>query len=135
MNTRPLSGLRVLVVEDDDDSRDLLGEYLQSEGASVETAPDAACGMEALLRFKPAVLLSDIGMPGEDGLSFMRRCRQLPHADERGVVAIAVTAYCRPEDRARTLAAGFDEYVPKPLDLPSLVQKIVRLTRAPSLSP
>jgi len=121
-----LQGLRVLVVEDEDDSRELLDELLSYEGAHVETASDAASGFAALVRFKPAVLLSDIGLPGEDGYSLIRRCRGLS-VDEGHIPAIAVTAFCRPEDRARSLAAGFDDHICKPLDLGDLVQRILRI--------
>jgi CheY-like chemotaxis protein len=123
-----LNGLRVLVVEDEPDSRELLGEFLSYEGAEVVTAEDAAHGMEALLRFKPAVLLSDIGMPGEDGHAFIRRCRQLEERDLGSIPAIAVTAFGRPEDKARSLAAGFNDHLCKPIDLPTLVTRILQLT-------
>ncbi|HYP89057.1 MAG TPA: response regulator [Polyangiaceae bacterium] len=123
-----LNGLRVLVVEDEPDSRELLGEFLSYEGAEVVTAEDAAHGMEALLRFKPSVLLSDIGMPGEDGHAFIRRCRQLEERDLGSIPAIAVTAFGRPEDRARSLAAGFNEHLCKPIDLSNLVTRILQLT-------
>jgi CheY-like chemotaxis protein len=121
-----LQGLRILVVEDDDDSRELLEEFLGHEGAEVETAGDAAAGFAALVRFKPAVLLSDIGLPGEDGHAFIRRCRNLPSAEQ--LPAIAVSAYCRPQDQAKSRAAGFDDHICKPLDLGALVKSILRLT-------
>jgi CheY-like chemotaxis protein len=122
-----LEGLRVLVVEDDDDSRELLDELLRYEGAEVETAPDAAAGFAALMRFKPAVLVSDIGLPGEDGYSLLRRCRSLPAAEAQ-VPAIAVTAFCRPQDRARSQAAGFADHICKPIELRQLVASILRVT-------
>jgi CheY-like chemotaxis protein len=121
-----LQGLRILVVEDEQDSRELLDELLRYEGAEVETAADAASGFEALVRFEPEVLLSDIGLPGEDGYSLIRRCRGLPNQGQ--VPAIAVTAFCRPQDQARSLAAGFNDHVCKPLDVGDLVQRILRLT-------
>lgn len=124
---RLLSGLRVVLVEDDADSREMLEELLTYEGALVESAEDAASGLAAIARFKPAVLLSDIGLPGEDGYSLMRRCRSLP-SSEATVPAIAVTAFSRPEDKARSRAAGFDDHVTKPLDLGDLVQRILRVT-------
>ena len=123
-----LSGLRVLVVEDEPDSRELLGEFLTYEGAEVMTAEDAAHGMEALLRFKPSVLLSDIGMPGEDGHAFIRRCRQLQESEVGSIPAIAITAFGRAEDRAKSLAAGFNDHLCKPIDLPVLVTRILQLT-------
>jgi len=121
-----LQGLRVLVVEDDDDSREMLEELLSYEGAEVETAADAAAGLAALLQFKPNVMLSDIGLPGEDGYSLMRRCRRLQLAEAR-VPAIAVTAFCRSQDKAESRAAGFNDHVSKPLDLGDLVRRILRV--------
>ena len=121
-----LRGLRIVIVEDDTDSREMLDELLSFYGADVQTAADAAAGISTLARFKPAVLLSDIGLPGEDGFSMMRRCRKLATAEAR-VPAIAVTAFCREQDRAECFAAGFDDYAPKPLDVSDLVQRILRV--------
>lgn len=125
-----LAGLKVLVVEDEQDSRELLAEFLEFEGAEVRTAEDAARGMEALSSFKPAVLVSDIGMPGEDGHSFVRRLRSLPRDAGSATPAIALTAYVQPEDRAKSLAAGFDEHMGKPVDFDKLVKRIAQLCDA-----
>jgi DNA-binding response OmpR family regulator len=123
---RPLSGVRVLLVEDDQDARELLDAFLRLEGADVATAADASAGFAQMLRFKPTILLSDIGLPGEDGYSLMRRCRGLP-SDGSTVPAIAITAFCRPEDKAKSLAAGFNCHLCKPLDLDEVVASIQRL--------
>lgn len=132
---RQLSGLRILVVDDDEDARELLQEVLQYEGADVETAADASSGFARLLEFKPAVIVSDIGMPGEDGYSFIRRCRQLPDSSCSHTPAIAVTAFTRPEDRLKSREAGFDAHVGKPVDLAKLVATIVSLASGGGATP
>lgn len=124
-----LSGLRVLVVEDDEDSRELLQELLTFQGATVEAAADAFAGFDAALRFQPTVLVSDIGLPGQDGYAFLRRVRQLS-TPLRDLPAIAVTAWARPEDRARSRAAGFDAHLVKPVDMGLLLSTIAGLSAA-----
>lgn len=125
----PLQGLRVLLVEDDEDSRDMLGDFLEFSGAQVETAQDAELGFAAIERFAPDVLLSDIGLPGEDGYAFMRRCRNHPSLGVRLTPAVAVTAYCRPQDVEKSREAGFNAHASKPLDLVRLTATIVQLAR------
>jgi PAS domain S-box-containing protein len=120
----PLLGVRVLVVDDDRDARDLLSAVLAQAGALVEVASSAEAGFSALRSFRPHVLVSDVGMPGEDGLSFMRRVRALDPAEGGAVPSIALTAYTRGEDRTKALAAGFTEYVGKPVDPDQLVAAI-----------
>jgi CheY-like chemotaxis protein len=109
-----LSGLRVLVVDDEDDARDLLQEVLQCAGCRVETASNAEDGLHALLRFTPHVVVSDIGMPDEDGYSFVRRIRSLSPNSGGLTPAIALTAYTQRSDELRALAAGFDKHIGKP---------------------
>jgi CheY-like chemotaxis protein len=111
-----LTDVKVLVLEDDDDTRDLLVSILRQLGADVTAAPDAASGMALLLDLLPDVVVSDIGMPHEDGYSFIRRVRMLPPEQGGRTPAIALTAYAREQDRKRALEAGFDMYVPKPVD-------------------
>jgi CheY-like chemotaxis protein len=128
----PLEGLRVLVVDDDPDARDLLCALLGQRGASVSTASRAEDAFELLTTERPDVLVSDIAMPGEDGYTLVGRVRALP-ADQGGATpAIAVTAYAASSDRARALAAGFDHYLSKPVDLDKLVETL-RALRGPSL--
>lgn len=134
-HARQLSGLKILVVDDDEDARELLQEVLQYEGADVETAADASSGLAMLLEFKPAVLVSDIGMPGEDGYSFIRRCRKLPDSARSHTPAIAVTAFIRPEDRLKSREAGFDAHVGKPVDLAKLVATIASLAAGDGAKP
>lgn len=132
INGSALRGVRVLVVEDDADARELLEEFLSHEGAEVETAGDARRGFAAIERFAPDVLLSDIGLPGEDGYSLMRRCRKQATEAVRRTPAVAVTAWSRPQDVDKSREAGFDAHLPKPLDLGQVTSTILRLARKAS---
>ena len=122
-------GFTVLLVEDDDDSRKLLGTMLKQNGAEVTSAASAA---DAFLLFSEKlhdVLVSDIGMPGEDGFDLISRVRAL--GPERGgnIPAIALTSYARAEDRARVLGAGFQRYISKPVEPSSLAMAVASLAR------
>ena len=116
-----LDRLTILVVDDEADTRELLKTGLESCGAQVTLAASAAEALEALENAVPDVLISDIGMPGEDGYDLLRHIRSLP--PERGgrVPAIALTAYARVEDRLRALRSGYQMHVPKPVELAELV--------------
>lgn len=122
-----LAGLRVLVVDDDEDSRFYISTVLEGDGASVTAV---ASVKEALLVFpqlQPNILVCDIGMPGEDGYSLIRQVRVLS-TDKGGCVpAVALTAYADSEDRARALEAGFQAHVAKPVDPGELVAVVVDL--------
>jgi CheY-like chemotaxis protein len=120
-----LGGLRILVVDDESDTRELLETILASEGAIVETAESAREAMTVLARFPADVLLSDIGMPGEDGYALLRLVRAKGVANGGALPAIALTAYARTEDRARAAAAGYTAFLTKPVDLEELL-KVVR---------
>jgi signal transduction histidine kinase/ActR/RegA family two-component response regulator len=128
-----LAGVRVLVVDDEEDARELVATILTRCGAEVEVAHSASEGLVTLERRRPDVLLSDIEMPDEDGYSLIRRVRSLP--GERGglVPAAALTAYASAQDRAKALAAGFDVHVPKPIQPAELVAVVASL-RASKLS-
>lgn len=119
-----LGGLRVLVVEDDDDSRELVAAILAAEGALVESAVSARAGFAALRAFAPALLISDIAMPDEDGYSLMRRIRALGAEAGGCIPAIALTAFTRNEDRREALRAGFTLHVAKPI-LPSVFVSVI----------
>ncbi|MBE9206248.1 PAS domain S-box protein [Nostoc sp. LEGE 06077] len=124
-----LTSVRVLVVEDDPDSRDFLIFALEEYGATVIAAANAATGGEMLSQFQPDILISDIGMPGEDGYSLIRRIRKLA-ADQGGKIpAIALTAYAKNEDSQQALAAGFQKHLAKPIEPSQLAITIASLLR------
>ncbi|WP_147446584.1 response regulator [Corallococcus sp. CA047B] len=123
-----LQGLQVLVVDDEPDARELLSVVLEGRGAVVITAASAREGFEKLRLFRPQVVLSDIGMPGEDGYSLIRRLRALPVDQGGQTPAIALTAFARMEDRTRALLAGFQMHVPKPIDPAELVSVLATVT-------
>jgi CheY-like chemotaxis protein len=125
----PLEGLRVLVVDDESDARELLQWVLSARGASVEVASSAAEAFARLLGSSFDALVSDIGMPQEDGLSFVRRVRSSGGAASK-IPAIAVTAYAAREDRARSLEAGFDAHVTKPAEPNAIVALVHDLALA-----
>ena len=121
-----LEGLHVLVVEDDDDARSLAATVLEHEGAEVSVAASVAEGLAALAQSAPQVLVSDLAMPVEDGLSFILKIRALPPPLGR-VPAVAMTAHARAEDAKVALAAGYDEYLAKPVDPDALVLAVARV--------
>jgi PAS domain S-box-containing protein len=110
-----LGGVRVLAVEDDPASREMLGAMLRRLGAEVVLAQSASEGFAMVREYRPDVLLSDIEMPGESGYELMKRVRALPAADGGLTPAAAITAHVGPEDRVRALAAGFELHVAKPV--------------------
>jgi PAS domain S-box-containing protein len=120
-----LTGLHVLVVDDEPDTRELLSMVLGQHGARVETASSADEAMRAIDRQAPDVLLSDIEMPGGDGYSLLARVRALPPEKGGKMPAAALTAYARAEDRLAALRAGFQLHVAKPIQ-PSEVAAVVR---------
>ena len=120
-----LRGLRIVVVEDDDDSRELLSAILNEAGARVESVASAAEGIAAVRRVRPQILVSDIAMPDEDGYSLLRKVRALGAAEGGAVPAIALSAFTQPEDCAKALAAGFTLHVGKPI-VPQDFVEIVR---------
>ena len=120
-----------MVVDDDRDARELLTATLGYYGADVTAAESAAEALVLLPEVRPDVLLSDIGMSGEDGYSFIRRVRSLP-ADRGGLIpAVAITAYATAGDRALAMGSGFQLHVPKPFDPVDLARTVQRLTASP----
>jgi signal transduction histidine kinase len=122
-----LRGVRVLVVDDELDARDLIRAILGQAGAVIQTAESAAEGFIALRRFRPDVLVSDIGMPEEDGFSFMRRIRALLAAEGGKIPSLALTAFARDEDRAKAIAAGYTMHIGKPVDPAVLTSSVAEL--------
>jgi CheY-like chemotaxis protein/anti-sigma regulatory factor (Ser/Thr protein kinase) len=110
-----LDELRVLVVDDEPDSNEVMSTALASCGAEVRVAASAAEGLEELRRWTPDVIVSDIGMPGEDGYAFIAKIRAQPGAIGR-VPAIALTAYATADDRVRIFSTGFQVHVVKPIN-------------------
>lgn len=123
-----LNGLRVLVVDDEPDARQLLTTVLSPYGAQVMTAASAAEALAAVPQFHPDVLVSDIGMPKEDGYVLIRQLRGLPPEQGGRIPAVALTAYARSEDRTQALLAGFQLHIPKPVNPAELVAVIANLT-------
>ncbi len=122
-----LAGVRVLLVEDEFDSREILRQMLSLTGARVDAVGSVAEAMVAIDHARPDVLLSDIGMPVEDGYSLIRRVRALLPERGGGVPAAAITAYATAEDRERALAAGYQLHLAKPIDPEHLAAAIAAL--------
>jgi CheY-like chemotaxis protein len=119
--TDSLAGLTVVVVEDEPDTRELIERLLSEAGCRVVAVGSAAAAMRALTAEQPDVLVSDIGLPDEDGYSLIRRVRNLDRSAGGAIPAIAVTAFARSEDRTRALLAGFQAHVAKPVDPSELI--------------
>jgi len=125
--TQPLAsldGVSVLIVDDEEDARDVLTLMLQDRGANVTAVGSAAAALDSLSHHVPDVLVSDIGMPGEDGHSFLRKLRSLGAEQGARVPAVALTAYATPADAAKARAAGFDRHVRKPVTPAEIVDVV-----------
>jgi PAS domain S-box-containing protein len=123
-DTVRLSGVIVLVVDDESDARTLISRVLEQCEATVFAAASAAEGLELLTRHKPHVLVSDIGMPTVDGYQFLRQVRQLPKEAGGGTPAIALTAFARSEDRTRAMMAGYQVHISKPIEAQELLATV-----------
>ena len=126
-SVRPLERVRVLVVDDDAETREVMAVALGREGAIVTTAPSVGEAVAIIERGWPDVLLSDIGMPGEDGYDLIRKVRHLEAVGGRRLPAIALTGYAAAEDRRRVLEAGFEAHVPKPVPAATIAPLIASL--------
>lgn len=127
-----LAGRRVLVLDDDRESREVMAAALGASCADVTLAASAREALAAIDLAVPDVIVSDIALPGEDGFSFLARLRTRAEEDVRRTPVLAVTAYARAEDRDRVFAAGFDAYLSKPTDPADLVSTVARLAQAAS---
>lgn len=125
--SRELTDTRVLVVDDEEDTREMLQTVLEAAGAEVLTAPSAGEGLKALTRWRPHLLICDLGMPGEDGYGFIRRVRSLRSDAGGNVPAIALTGFVRIEERMRALEAGYQMFVPKPVEADELTMIVSTL--------
>jgi CheY-like chemotaxis protein len=130
--TASLAGQCVIVVEDHDDSRELMRATLENAGAVVTVFDRSETAFNAFEKIRPTALVADIGLPGEDGYDFIKRIRCHPSAAVQSVQAIAVTAYATAADRAQALEAGFQRHLSKPIDPDELVDVIHELARGRS---
>lgn len=128
-STPHLTGVQVLVVDDDADSRDFIAFVLEQGGAQVRTATSAVEALSLLRQFQPDVLISDIGMPDRDGYMLMQQVRALPAEQGGKIAAIALTAYVRDFDQQRALQAGFQSHLSKPVEPEALLQALFRLSQ------
>lgn len=127
----PLAGKRIVIVEDDDDGREVLGLILRNAQVELQSFDRAAAAYQYLAHAgedeRPDALISDIAMPDEDGYTFIRRVREMEGGEHRPrVVALALTSFARVEDRIRALKAGFDAHVAKPIDPERVLRTLVQ---------
>jgi signal transduction histidine kinase/ActR/RegA family two-component response regulator len=125
---RAVAGLRVLVVDDDGDALELLGELLDQQGIGVRRAASVEEAIAELDREIPDAVVSDIAMAGQDGYDLIRKVRERPAEAGAGVPAVALSAYARTEDVERSLALGFAAHLAKPVELPELLSAIAEAT-------
>jgi CheY-like chemotaxis protein len=128
-NRQPLEGVRVLIVEDETDARELLTLTLECSGARVEAVESAQEALDNLQHFRPHVLLSDIGLPVESGYELIRKVRLLSSEASR-LPAVALTAFATEKDRQLALSAGFQVHLSKPVDPDVLIEAIDRLANS-----
>lgn len=131
----PLADIHVLVVEDDEDGREMLRALLEGSGARVTVAGETRSAFELLLSVSPDLLLSDIGLPGEDGYGLMRRVRALTPEQGGMLPAIALTANASASDRNRAMEAGFQAHLAKPCEPSELTDTIARWVVAATDTP
>jgi len=125
-----LEGFHVLIIDDEADARSLIQRILAKCRATVSTASNAAEGLAAVQQLHPDMVLSDIGMPVEDGYQFLAKLRQLPVAKGGDTPAVALTAFARSEDRRRALMAGFQMHLPKPIEAAELLAVVTNFCAA-----
>jgi len=130
VNLPSLDNVRVLAVDDEPDTLNMLATLLSQRGAQVQTACSAESALTILKTWKPDLIVADIGMPGEDGYSLITKIRALDAEEGRDTPTIALTAYARVEDRMRTLAAGYQMHIAKPVDPSELITIVASLARA-----
>jgi signal transduction histidine kinase/ActR/RegA family two-component response regulator len=130
----PLDNVRVLAVDDEPDTLNMLATLLSQRRAQVRTVASAKGALSMMESWRPDLILADIGMPGEDGYSLITKIRALNREQGGETPAIALTAYARVEDRMRTLAAGFQMHVAKPVDPSELITIVASLARRTSPS-
>jgi signal transduction histidine kinase/CheY-like chemotaxis protein len=124
-----LSGLNVLVVDDDSDTLTLMATALTRRHANVTAVSSAGEAIQAITRKRPDVLVSDIAMPDEDGYGLIQKVRSLENGVSENIPAVAITAYAKEEDRERALSAGFQIYLAKPVELTELISVVARAAK------
>ncbi len=124
-----LSGLNVLVVDDDSDTLTLMATALKRREANVTAVSSAGEAIQAITLKRPDVLVSDIAMPDEDGYGLIKRVRSLENGVSENIPAVAITAYAKEEDRERALSAGFQIYLAKPVELTELISVVARAAK------
>jgi PAS domain S-box-containing protein len=122
-----IDGLRVLIVDDEEDARELVSVMLTKSGAAMKCASSSTEAMEIIESWRPDVLIADIGMPVEDGYGLIKRVRALPRESGGQTPALALTAYARTEDRVRALSAGYQVHLSKPVDRVELAAVVASL--------
>jgi signal transduction histidine kinase/CheY-like chemotaxis protein len=122
-----LIGLRVLLVDDEAEARQILSTVIQRKGAEVKACESTVEALQILIDWRPDVVMSDIAMPDEDGYSFIEKVRSLPREKGGETPAAALTAYARDEDRRKALAAGYQMHIAKPISSTQLVTTIAQL--------
>jgi CheY-like chemotaxis protein len=130
-----LDDIAVLVVDDDDGSRQVIAAFLEDHRATVSTAVSAASALELLHRERVDVLLADVGMPGQDGYALIRQLRASNRREIASIPAAALTGFARTQDREQALAAGFQLHLAKPIDPHALIDAVARLGKIKSACP
>jgi CheY-like chemotaxis protein len=133
MGQLSLSGLSVLVVDDEADARELIATVLEQAGARAITASSVDEALARVVRDRPDVLLTDIGMPDADGYTLLQKVRELAPDEGGRIPAAALTAYSRTEDARRAFAAGFLRHVAKPVEPAFLVAQVAALAGRPTI--
>jgi PAS domain S-box-containing protein len=125
----PLTGLQVLIVDDEADTRELISTILRESGAQITSVDTVDAAIDVLIQSKPDVVISDIGMPGKDGYVLIRRVKEIEAAMGAKIPAIALTAYARPEDYQEALLAGFQLHMTKPVEPDKLIASVLSLAK------
>ena len=129
-----LAGISILVVDDEPDSRSFLCALLEHQGATVTSAGSTAEALDTFTQARPDVLVSDIGMPGEDGYDLIRKVRSLAPLQGGRTPAVALTAYVRAQDARAALRAGYQRHIPKPVVISELIAAVADLAAADRVS-
>jgi PAS domain S-box-containing protein len=129
-NLLALDGLQILLVEDSADTRELIAFVLEESGAQVTSVSSVGEALEALMRLRPNILVSDIGMPDEDGYSLIRQVRKQEALGGEKILAVALTAYARDEEHNLALEAGFEVHLSKPIEPDKLVKVVANLVKS-----